>query len=52
MTTVMTDAELSDITGGNPFAGIAIAVGAYMKLLDTVERNPDDYTWTMDWYYS
>lgn len=48
----MTEVDLSDIDGGNPFAGIAVAVGAYMGLLDKIEKNPQDYTFLMDWYYS
>jgi hypothetical protein len=43
--------ELAEITGGNPFAGIAIAATAYVTLLTKIEQNPQDYTFLMDWYY-
>lgn len=48
----LTDMELAQIEGGNPLALIGIAVGSYVGLLDKMEKNPQDYTWMMDWYYS
>ena len=47
----LTDNELEVIVGGNPVALIGIAAVAYMGLLTKIENNPDQYTWTMDWYY-
>lgn len=49
---MMTDAELTGIDGGNPFAAAAVAISTYMALLDKIEKNPQDYTFLMDWYYS
>ncbi len=43
--------DLAEITGGNPFAGIAIAATAYVTLLNKIEQYPQDYTFLMDWYY-
>lgn len=49
--TVMNEAELENVEGGI-WQGIAVGVVAYKALLDKIEANPGDYTWTMDWYYS
>lgn len=44
---------MTEIEGGNPLLVVAgMAIGAYMKLVDKVEENPNEYTWLMDWYYS
>ncbi len=41
--------ELSEVNGG----GVGVSfIGVYLAFLDKVEKNPNDYTWTMDWYYS
>ena len=37
-----------DVEGGNPWLPV---IGAYQMLLNKIESNPQDYTWTMDWYY-
>lgn len=44
----LTDLEAVQIEGGN---FLAFALAAYAGLLDKIEKNPQDYTWTMDWYY-
>ena len=43
--------ELNEIDGGF-WQVLGIGVTAYMGLLKKIEDNPQDYTWTMDWYYS
>jgi hypothetical protein len=48
---VLSDAELTETTGGNPFAILGIAVGTFTALVKKIEDNPDDYTFLMDWYY-
>ena len=37
--------ELAEVEGG-------FLLDAYLALLDKIEKNPDDYTFLMDWYYS
>lgn len=49
--TAMNEAELESVEGGS-LPLVIMAVGAYGALLDKIERNPQYYTWTMDWYYS
>jgi bacteriocin-like protein len=44
----LTENELQKVEGGA--TGIPI-LGAYVALLDKMERNPNSYTWMMDWYY-
>ena len=43
--------ELNEIDGGY-WQVLGIGVGVYRDLLKKIEENPQDYTWTMDWYYS
>jgi hypothetical protein len=46
----MEEVDLMEIQGG--IAGLlGAALTAYMGFLNKVEQNPQDYTWTMDWYY-
>jgi hypothetical protein len=45
----LNESEMSEINGG----GVGIPfIGVYMAFLDKVEKNPQDYTWMMDWYYA
>lgn len=50
--TTLTDIEATLIEGGNPLILVGFALGAYYGVLDKMEKNPQDYTWTMDWYYN
>jgi len=45
----LNESELQEVEGGG-ISGIPI-LGAYIALLDKMERNPNSYTWMMDWYY-
>lgn len=49
---ILDEYEMAGIEGGNPLVLGGMALGAYMKTLDKIEENPNDYTWLMDWYYS
>lgn len=48
---ILNEDEAVLIEGGNPLVLAGMAIGAYVGLLDKMEKNPQDYTWTMDWYY-
>ncbi len=49
---ILSEHEMVDIEGGNPLVLAGMAIGGYMKLVDKIEENPNDYTWLMDWYYN
>lgn len=48
---VLSDTELAQVDGGM-IPLFAMLIGAYTGLLDKIEKNPEQYTWMMDWYYS
>ena len=44
----LTENELLEVNGG----GIGeLLYKMYADTLNKIEQNPQDYTWTMDWYY-
>lgn len=48
----LTDEETGEVTGGVYPGGPGLRLGAaYMDLLGDMEKNPQKYTWLMDWYY-
>lgn len=49
--TAMNETELGQVGGGS-MPLWSLLVGSYKDLLDKIERNPEQYTWMMDWYYS
>lgn len=45
----LNDIELNEVNGG--IIGWALFVYSYEESLRHIERHPEKYTWTMDWYY-
>jgi hypothetical protein len=45
----LNESEMQEVEGGG-ISGVPI-LGAYIALLDKMEKNPNSYTWMMDWYY-
>ena len=48
----LNDTEMMEVQGGVSGGMWGSLIGAYAGLLNKIEQNPNDYTWTMDWYYS
>jgi hypothetical protein len=49
--TTLDETELRQIDGGI-IQYFGAFLSTYVAFLREVEANPQDYTWTMDWYYS
>lgn len=48
---VLDETELTQIDGGI-WPGIVAAAMLAREVIKEIENNPQDYTWTMDWYYN
>jgi hypothetical protein len=45
----LNDIELMETDGGFVWPTLYLL---YRDTLDKIEKNPEMYTWTMDWYYA